>query len=127
VLSRADGVVFVADSRGSQAISNFESFDNLEKNAGRVGLDFETLPLVIQFNKRDLEDIVPEEAVRIRWAPTGLPVVFSSALKGMGVVETFRQLLLDTYIHLDGIYDLDRRYGLQAGHFADLLPAVREP
>ena len=43
VLSRADGVVFVADSRTSQAVSNFESFDNLEKNAGRVGLDFERL------------------------------------------------------------------------------------
>jgi hypothetical protein len=127
VLSRSDGVAFVADSRNSQAISNFESFDNLEKNAGRVGLDFENLPLVVQFNKRDLEDIVSEDAVRSRWTPTGLPIVFSSALKGVGVVETFRRLLLDTYTHLDGIYDLERRYGLQAGHFAGLLPAVREP
>ena len=127
VLSRSDGVVFVADSRNNQAISNFESFDNLEKNAGRVGLDFENLPLVVQFNKRDLGDIVSEEAVRNRWAPTGLPIVFSSALKGVGVMETFRRLLLDTYIHLDGIYNLDRRYGIQAGHFADLLPAVQEP
>ena len=51
VLSRADGVVFVADSQKSQSVSNFESFDNLEKNARRVGLDFDRLPLVVQFNK----------------------------------------------------------------------------
>ncbi len=50
VLSRADAVAFVADSQLSQSMSNFESFDNLEKNVGRVGLDLENLPLVIQFN-----------------------------------------------------------------------------
>ena len=50
VLSRADAVVFVADSQLSQSMSNFESLDNLEKNVGRVGLDLENLPLVIQFN-----------------------------------------------------------------------------
>ncbi len=50
VLSRADAVAFVADSQLSQSMSNFESLDNLEKNVGRVGLDLENLPLVIQFN-----------------------------------------------------------------------------
>src|SRR4030066_1985103 len=45
VLSRADGVVFVADSRRNQAINNGESFQNLADSAGRVGLDFDRLPL----------------------------------------------------------------------------------
>ncbi|WP_319405325.1 GTPase domain-containing protein [uncultured Desulfosarcina sp.] len=122
VLSRADGVVFVADSRTSQAVSNFESFDNLEKNAGRVGLDFERLPLVVQFNKRDLTDIVSEEDVLRRWQPTGLPIVFSSALKGIGIVKTFHRLLAGTYASLDESYDLNRHHGIQAGHLTDLLP-----
>ena len=62
-------MVFVADSQISQSMSNFESFDNLEKNAGRVGLDFDNLPLVIQFNKRDLRDIISEDEVLERWRP----------------------------------------------------------
>ena len=56
VLQRADGVVFVADSQISQQAVNAESFANLEQNLSLVGLDIEKLPLVIQFNKRDLTD-----------------------------------------------------------------------
>jgi mutual gliding-motility protein MglA len=122
VLSRADGVVFVADSQNSQAISNFESFDNLEKNAGRVGLNFERLPLVVQFNKRDLADITPEADVLGRWAPTGLKLTFSSAINGPGVLETFGLLLAETYAHLDEAYALNKRYGITAAHFAAVLP-----
>ena len=64
VLQRADGVVFVADSQPSQMTVNFESFDNLEKNLAMVGLSIERVPLVVQFNKRDLADSVPEDEVR---------------------------------------------------------------
>jgi signal recognition particle receptor subunit beta len=124
VLSRADGVVFVADSQHSQAISNFESFDNLEKNAGRVGLDFERLPLVVQFNKRDMAEIVPEREVLDRWAPTGLKVCFSSALRGDGVVETFKLLLAETYARLDSDYHLAENHGITAARFAALLPEL---
>jgi hypothetical protein len=127
VLSRADGVVFVADSQNSQAVSNFESFDNLEKNAGRVGLDFEHLPLVVQFNKRDLADIVDEAAVHQRWSPTGLPITFSSALKGDGVLETFARLLDETYKYLDARYQLNDRYGIRPDHFSAVLPAMERP
>jgi hypothetical protein len=127
VLSRADGVVFVADSRNTQAVSNFESFDNLEKNAARVGLDFERLPLVVQFNKRDLPDIVSEEAVLQRWAPTGLPITFGSALKGDGVLETFGRLLGETYTYLDAQYQLNTRYGIRPDHFSAVLPASERP
>ena len=117
VLSRADAVVFVADSQISQSISNFESFENLEKNAGRVGLDFENLPLVIQFNKRDLKDIISEEVVVDRWRPTGLPIIFCSALHGKGVKKTYREILKITYRRLDALYGLKERYSVMEEHF----------
>lgn len=122
VLSRADGVVFVADSKSSQAVSNFESFDNLEKNAGWVGLDFEHLPLVIQFNKRDLPDIISEAEIDSRWRPTGLPITLGSALSGAGVKETFRQLLVDTYRCLNRTYKLQEQYQVDESHFISVLP-----
>jgi len=121
VLSRADGIVFVADSRHNQAMNNFASFDNLEQNARRVGLDFERTPLVIQFNKRDLPDIVSEQEVLTRWQPTGLPVVFGSALSGAGVRDTFEQLLLQTYHYLDDMLELRKKYHLEATHFTQML------
>jgi len=117
VLSRADAVVFVADSLKSQSMSNYESFDNLEKNAGRVGLDFENLPLVIQFNKRDLKDIVSEREVLERWQPADLPIAFSSALYGKGVKETFEEILKQTFLRLDTLNGLKANYSITEEHF----------
>ncbi len=117
VLSRADAVVFVADSQITQSMSNFESFDNLEKNAGRVGLDFENLPLVIQFNKRDLKDVISEDEALERWRPTGLPITFSSALYGEGVKETFETILKQTYLRLDRIFQLENKYSVTEENF----------
>lgn len=101
VLQRADGVVFVADSRIAEQAVNAVSFENLEENMALVGLDIGTLPLVIQFNKRDLPDIVPAAGLLEKWRPTGLPVVFSSALTGAGVVETFAAIAGLVYDRLD--------------------------
>jgi len=124
VLSRADGVVFVADSQTSQAVSNFESFDNLEKNAGRVGLDFNNLPLVIQFNKRDVKDILSEDEIRHRWEPAGLPLVFGSALYGRGVRQTFIQALKSIYRGLDHRYHLASGFGLEEKDFLSVVPEL---
>lgn len=121
VLSRADAVVFVADSQTNQAMNNFESFDNLEKNAARVGLDFEKLPLVIQFNKRDLKDIIAKEEVLSLWQPTGLPVTFSAAAYGRGVKETFEIALKKTYLSLNNIWHLDENYSLTEKDFLKLV------
>lgn len=122
VLSRADGVVFVADSQTSQAVSNFESFDNLEKNAGRVGIDFDALPLVVQFNKRDMNDIIGEDEVLQRWRPTGLPVEFSMALYGKGVKETFAVALKATYHRLDRLYQLREKFLVTEENFLKIVP-----
>ena len=124
VLSRADGVVFVADSQVNQAVSNFESFDNLEKNAGRVGLEFSSMPLVIQFNKRDLEDIVSEKEIRSRWEPTELPLVFGSALHGKGVRHTFVLALKEVFRSLDRRFDLTGQFDLTEELFLSVVPSA---
>lgn len=116
VLSRADGVAFVADSQRTQSVNNGESFENLAANAGRVGLEFERLPLVVQFNKRDLPEILSEDEILSRWSGAPWPVLFSSALTGEGVVETFRALLERVYDALDGQLRLEQEHGL--GKFA---------
>src|SRR6185369_1923082 len=97
VLSRADGVVFVADSDQAQETNNAESFQTLADNCSRVGLDFEHLPLVVQFNKRDLPTAVPEAEIRDRWSAAPWPLVFASALRGEGVEASFEALLRATY------------------------------
>ncbi len=115
VLSRADGVVFVADSQRAQSVNNAEAFQNLEENVQRVGLDFSALPLVVQFNKRDLPaaQILSEDEVGQRWAQAPWPLLFSSALTGDGVKETFVRLLQQVYPALD------KSFSLQEGHGVD--------
>ena len=120
ILSRSDGVVFVADSQLSQSITNFESFENLEKNAARVGLDIDSMPLVIQFNKRDLPNIISEEDVLDRWGPTGLPVMFSSAIYGKGVKETFDAVLKEIYRTLNRSYGLAEKFAITEHTFMEL-------
>jgi len=117
VLSRADGVVFVADSQICQGFSNFESFSNLEENANRVGLDFEDLPLVVQFNKRDMEEIVSEAEVLEKWLPSGLPVTFGSALYGKGVMETFHRVMRLTYRYLNEGLHLEEEFSFTENEF----------
>ena len=117
VLSRADGVVFVADSQRNQSINNGESFQNLADNAGRVGLDFEHLPLVVQYNKRDLPDILSEEEIRHRWQGQSWPLTFSCALTGAGVAETFGALLGQVYPSLDRQCQLAAKHGVSAELF----------
>jgi GTPase SAR1 family protein len=123
VLSRADGVVFVADSQVTEETNNAESFRNLSDNCGRVGLDFQRLPMVVQFNKRDLSAIVAEEEVRSRWAGVSWPLTFASALTGSGVGETFRQLLRALFRRYDQELQLAGRHGLDEEAFvAGMLP-----
>lgn len=117
VLSRADGVVFVADSQRSQGVNNAESFQNLEDNAGRVGLDFDGLPLVVQFNKRDLPDILSREEVEARWAAAPWPLIFSCALTGEGVKETFHELLRQVYPVMDKYFSLGAVHGMDLDAF----------
>jgi signal recognition particle receptor subunit beta len=106
VLSRADGVAFIADSQKDQGTNNAESFQNLVDNASRIGLDFESLPLVVQYNKRDLPNIIGEDEIIQRWGKAKWPVFFSSALSGQGVQETFSELLKHVYPKMEHSFKL---------------------
>ncbi|MFT5451216.1 MAG: signal recognition particle receptor subunit beta [Enterobacterales bacterium] len=121
VLSRADGVVFVADSQTNQGTNNAESFQNLAENAARVGLDFETLPLVVQFNKRDLPDIISEEEVRNRWGKTKWPIFFSTAINGEGVESSFSELLRQVYQSMERHFDLKSKHGVEESFFINTI------
>lgn len=110
VLSRADGVVFVADSQRNQSANNGEAFQNLAENCARVGLDFEKLPLVVQFNKRDLPNILSHEEILERWGQAPWPLTYSVALSGQGVRETFYLLLQQVY----GV--INAQHGLKDKH-----------
>ncbi|HBT83746.1 MAG TPA: gliding-motility protein MglA, partial [Desulfuromonas sp.] len=90
VLQRADGVAFIADSRRSEAKNNAESFGNLERNLSIVGIDVDRLPLVIQYNKRDLPNVVSIEELRRELNPTGVPEFEACATTGEGVFETLK-------------------------------------
>ncbi len=122
VLSRADGVMFVADSQQNQIYNNGASFDNLVANAGMVGLDLATLPLVVQFNKRDMPDILSEKEIRDRWSQAPWPVYFASALEGSGVLESFDALLEQIYDKLNQEFFFDTQHGVSRGAF---IAAVR--
>jgi len=117
VLSRADGVVFVADSQRNQAINNGSSFENLLANISILGLDLASLPLAVQFNKRDLSDILSEDEIRTRWSTAPWPLFFASALEGQGVIETFSTLLGAIYDSLDAGFSLGLQHGLSRAAF----------
>ena len=126
VLSRADGVVFVADSQTNQGTNNAESFQNLADNVKRVGLDFEMLPLVVQFNKRDLDNIVSEQEVRSRWEKMKWPLYFASALSGDGVMETFVELLRQVYHDMEKRFELHSLHGVSEESFVQAVVCAEQ-
>lgn len=97
VLRGVDGVVFVADSMRQQQEKNIESFENLTHNLKEWGLSINDVPLVLQYNKRDLEETnVPvltiEEMERDLNAHVKAPYFPASALEGPGVFPTLREI-----------------------------------
>ena len=97
VLKGVDGVVFVADSLKVQRKKNVESLINLAKNLAEKGISVRTIPLVIQYNKRDLDgtdsEILPIEVLEKDLnSMLKVPTYSASALKGLGVFETLREI-----------------------------------
>ncbi len=98
VLRGVDGVVFVADSQRSKMDENMESYQNLVENLTGYGSDIEKLPLVFQYNKRDLSDISSVDELESILNPRGLPHFEAVATQGMGVFDTLKcisKLVLD--------------------------------
>lgn len=118
VLSRADGVVFVADSQCHQSANNEESFTSLADNCDKLGMDFTRLPLTVQFNKRDLQDITGEEEIRKKWSQMPWPVTFASALDREGVADTFLLTLRQAWRQAAQVYGLPEESGIDEKLFS---------
>ncbi len=88
VLQGVDGVVFVADSQTDMKQSNLESLKNLVENLASYGKQIEELPFVIQYNKRDLRQILPVREMNALLNPRNVPAVEGIAKNGVGVSET---------------------------------------
>jgi hypothetical protein len=92
VLKGADGVVFVADSQKSMVEANLESFENLRENLKAHDLKVEEMPLVLQFNKRDLKEICTLEEMNDSLNPMNGPFYEAVAKDGIGVEETLQAI-----------------------------------
>ncbi len=100
VLKGADAVVFVADSQPSMVESTRESFGNLLENLEQNNIDPNDTPIVIQFNKRDIPGVLPIEQLQERLGFEGYPYTEAAAIRGEGVMETFKLISKITAKHL---------------------------
>jgi signal recognition particle receptor subunit beta len=113
VLQGADAVAFIADSQSSETQANKDSFLNLRKNLGENGLDIKSMPLVIQFNKRDLPGVRPDAEIDLLAKQSREPVFKAIATDGTGVVETFMGLIELTWQRLDAWHDLTGKFAVR--------------
>jgi signal recognition particle receptor subunit beta len=112
VLQGVDGVVFVADSQKSETKNNAEAFRNLKQNLKDNGLDPVKIPLIIQFNKRDLADVRPDEEIDMLAKKGKEPVYKAIATRGTGVLETFMGLVTATWEQLERDHSLKSKFSL---------------
>ena len=90
ILKGVDGVIFVADSQFERLEANQESVENLRTNLHEQGYDLDRIPYVVQYNKRDLPNVVDVEELRHLLNPTGVPDFEAVARSGEGVFDTLK-------------------------------------
>jgi mutual gliding-motility protein MglA len=94
VLRNVDGIVFVVDSQRDRLDANIDSIRNLEANLLLQGDDPSRMPLVVQYNKRDLPTSLPVGTLREALAvPDNVPEISACAVRGEGVFETFKAIV----------------------------------
>ncbi len=92
VLQGSDGIIFVADSNPDMRDENIESLENLAENLAENGLNIDDLPIVLQFNKRDLPNAMPQEQMNADLNRWNAPTCDGIAVKGDGVFPTLQKL-----------------------------------
>lgn len=92
VLRGVDGIVFVADSQRAKMDENIESLSNMLENLKENGIDKGEIPIVMQYNKRDLPDVVTIEELEKTLNPDGYPYTEASAVNGTGVFDTLKRI-----------------------------------
>lgn len=117
VLSGADAVAFIADSQRAEAKANTEAWKSMLENLKQNGLDPDTIPIVIQFNKCDLPNTRTEEELDEIKKKSKEPVFTAVAIRGDGVLETLFALLRLTFRSLNRQYDFEGKFGLSEQEF----------
>ena len=92
ILKGADGVVFVADSQLERMEANIQSLADMQQHLADQGIDPDKIPLVIQYNKRDLTNAVPIDELQKALNPRNLPWFEAVASQGIGVFETLKAI-----------------------------------
>ncbi len=121
VLQGADGVAFIADSRRSASVDNNQYWKDLHENMRENGLPLEQVPVVIQFNKRDLPDTKTDAELQEARSRGKEIVVGAVAIEGKGVLETLHAVLQSAYRSIDTRAALSKNIGLSEREFLDSL------
>ncbi|MBI4950355.1 MAG: GTPase domain-containing protein [Deltaproteobacteria bacterium] len=100
ILKGVDGIVFVADSQVERMDANIESFDNMKINLEEQGYSLSEIPYVVQYNKRDLPNIVPVSELKKMLNSNGIPDFEAVASDGLGVFETLKAIVKLVLIEL---------------------------
>jgi signal recognition particle receptor subunit beta len=90
VLKGADAVCFVCDSQEAMLDANLESYENMRQNLEANEIDADEIPVVLQYNKRDLPNALPIEILNERMNPHNYPFYEAIAVKGVGVEDTLK-------------------------------------
>lgn len=100
ILKGVDGIVFVADSQAERMDANIESFDNMKINLEEQGLNLDDIPYVIQYNKRDLPNVIPVAEFKKVINTKGVPDFEAVATDSVGVFETLKAIVKLVLIEL---------------------------
>ena len=120
VLQGADGIVFVADSQIPETENNAAAFLDLRANLKELGRSLSQVPLVIQFNKRDLPNTRSDAEIDDLAHRGREPVYKASAVSGRGVLECFFGILDRSWKSLDLEHDLAGKLGLAPAAFLEM-------
>ena len=93
ILKDVDGIVFISDSQTSRMEANIDSYYNLEENLLTHNFQLENVPHVIQYNKRDLEDIVSVDEMRKDLNRFSVPDFEAIAIEETGVMDTLNKVV----------------------------------
>ncbi len=102
ILRGVDGLVFVADSQVERMEANIESYQGLERNLAEQGYDISKVPMVMQWNKRDLPNIVPVEDLQFQLNKRKFPAFEAVATNGKGVFETLKMVSKSVLLNIKG-------------------------
>lgn len=117
VLQGADAVAFIADSRRSAGPENNAYWKNLYENMRENGLDQAQVPMVIQFNKRDLPDTKTDAEIEETRKKGKEPVIGAVAVRGIGVLETLHAVMQVAFRSLEARANLTKNIGLTEKEF----------